>query len=54
MVEQEEGRTLERSEIEARVAAFRATQEKFRREREEYFVSTLESARKVDRPSFWP
>ncbi|MBI5261693.1 MAG: hypothetical protein HY852_07735 [Bradyrhizobium sp.] len=54
MAEQEERRTRERSEIEARVAAFRATQEKFRQEREEYFVSTLENARKVERPSFWP
>ena len=31
-----------------------ATQEKFKREREEYFVSTLENARKVERPSLWP
>lgn len=53
MVEQEERNMREREEIEARVAAFRATQEKFRREREDYFVSTLENARKVDRPSFW-
>ncbi|WP_035680969.1 hypothetical protein [Bradyrhizobium liaoningense] len=44
----------ERDEIAARVAAFRATQEKFQREREEYFVSTLENARKVERPSLWP
>jgi hypothetical protein len=54
MTEQEDRRAREREEIEARVAAFRATQEKFKREREEYFVSTLENARKVDRPSFWP
>ena len=54
MTEQEERNQREREEIEARVAAFRATQEKFRREREAYFVSTLEHARKVDRPSFWP
>ena len=54
MTEQEERRSHEREEIEARVAAFRATQEKFRREREEYFDSTLKNARKVERPSFWP
>jgi len=35
----------EREEIAARVASFKATQEKFRREREEYFTITLESAR---------
>lgn len=44
----------EREEIAARVAAFRATQEKFQREREEYFVSTLDNARKAERPSLWP
>ena len=35
----------EREEIAARVANFKATQEKFEREREEYFVATLENAR---------
>jgi hypothetical protein len=46
--------TLEREEIAARVASFKATQEKFEREREEYFVTTLENARhRSDRPSFW-
>ncbi len=54
MTEQEERKIREREEIEARIAAFRATQEKFRREREQYFVSTLENARKVERPSLWP
>jgi hypothetical protein len=54
MTEEEQRKAREREEIAARVAAFRATQEKFRREREEYFVSTLENARKVDRPSLWP
>jgi hypothetical protein len=34
-----------REEIAARVASFQATQEKFRREREEYFTTTLENAR---------
>ncbi len=56
MTEQEEQqrKARERDEIAARVAAFRATQEKFKREREEFFVSTMENARKVDRPSLWP
>ena len=35
----------EREEIAARVASFKATQEKFKREREEYFFTTLENAR---------
>ena len=35
----------EREEIARRVAKFKATQEKFEREREEYFVTTLENAR---------
>jgi hypothetical protein len=43
-----------REEIALRVANFRATQEKFEREREEYFETTLENARKTGRPSFWP
>lgn len=54
MTEDEERKARERDEIAARVAAFRATQEKFKREREEYCVSTLENARKVERPSLWP
>ncbi len=54
MTEDEQRKIREREEIAARVAAFRATQEKFKREREEYFVSTLENARKVERPSLWP
>ena len=52
--------TSERQEIAARVARFKATQEKFRREREEYFVTTLENARHsehvrraIERPPFW-
>ena len=44
----------EREEIAARIASFRATQEKFERAREEYFESTMENARKTARPSFWP
>lgn len=43
-----------REEIAARIASFRATQEKFEREREEYFETTMENARRTGRPSFWP
>jgi hypothetical protein len=54
MTEQQDSVALEREEIAARVANFKATQEKFRREREEYFVTTLENARQsFGRPSFW-
>jgi chorismate mutase len=51
----------EREEIAARIARFKATQEKFKREREQYFVATLTNARDsktarhtFERPSFWP
>jgi len=56
----EDNITSERQEIAARVARFKATQEKFKREREEYFVTTLENARHseharrpFERPPFW-
>jgi hypothetical protein len=45
MTEQHQRIAEEREEIAARVANFRATQEKFEREREEYFVTTLDNAR---------
>jgi len=54
MNEQKDRLRQEREEIAARVASFRATQEKFEREREEYFETTMENARKAGRPSFWP
>ena len=61
MTEQQDRRTREREEIAARVASFKATQEKFKREREEYFFTTLQSARHgeisrqaLERPPFWP
>jgi chorismate mutase len=54
MAEQQDRLAQEREEIAARVATFKATQEKFKREREEYFVTTLENARNsFERPSFW-
>jgi chorismate mutase len=52
MTEQQNRIALEREEIAARVANFKATQEKFEREREEYFVTTLANARSgFERPS---
>ena len=54
MTEQQDNAALEREEIASRVANFKATQEKFEREREEYFVTTLENARlSFERPPFW-
>ena len=51
----------EREEIAARVASFKATQDKFKREREEYFTTTLENARfgegsqrALERTPAWP
>jgi len=49
----------EREEIAARVAGFRAIQEKFKREREDYFVTTLgkalygDDARSAGNLPFW-
>jgi hypothetical protein len=45
MTEQQRERLeIERAQIAARVASFKATQEKFERERDEYFVTTLRKA----------
>jgi len=60
MTEPKDRLAREREEIATRVANFKATQEKFRREREEYCVTTLEAARHsehsrhtLERPPFW-
>ena len=59
MIEQPDNAALEREEIIARIATFKATQQKFERAREEYFVTTLENARHsfgrppLERPSLW-
>ena len=60
MTEQQDRLAREREEIAARVASFKATQEKFRREREEFFFTTLENAlhgessrQATGRPPFW-
>jgi hypothetical protein len=44
MTEKEDRLAREREEIEARVASFKATQQKFAREREEYYATTLGNA----------
>ena len=55
MTEREERLANERAEIEARVANFMQTQQKFEREREEYYATTLGKAWSgFNRPSFWP
>jgi hypothetical protein len=44
MTEKEDRLAREREEIAARVASFRATQEKFERERQDYYTTTLAKA----------
>ena len=53
MTEQEKRLAKEREEIAARVASFRATQEKFEREREEYCARTLQAARITKPMRLW-
>jgi len=54
MTEQQERLAREREEITSRVASFRAAQEKFERERQEYYVATLSSAWDgFSRPPLW-
>lgn len=54
MTERQERLAKEREEIAMRVANFKATQEKFERAREEYFVTTLENARSgFERRPIW-
>ena len=50
MTERQDIAAREREEIVSRVASFKATQEKFEREREEYFVATLQNARGGSEP----
>ncbi len=52
MTEPRDGAALEREEIAIRVANFKATQQKFERERDEFFVTTLRNARRPERPPF--
>ena len=54
MSEQEDRLARAREEIAARVARFRAMQQKFEREREEYYAATLGNAWSgFKRPSVW-
>jgi hypothetical protein len=59
MNEPPDSAALERQEIAMRLACFKATQQKFEREREEYFVATLENVRlqnkrrESQRPPSW-
>jgi hypothetical protein len=53
MTQQEERRAQEREEIATRIATFKATQQKFEREREEFFLTTMQNARKTERALFW-
>jgi hypothetical protein len=54
MTEKEERLARDRAEIAARVASFRETQQKFEREREEYYETTLANALNgTSRPLFW-
>jgi hypothetical protein len=47
MTEHQDNAASEREEIAARVASFKAMQQKFERERERYFATTLEKARQL-------
>ena len=54
MTEKEERLARDRAEIAARVASFRETQQKFEREREKYYETTMAGALNgTSRPSFW-
>ena len=53
MTEQELPRAQEREEIAARIAKFKATQERFERERKEFFVSTWRRLRGLEPLPFW-
>ena len=60
MTEPQDNAALEREEIAIRVATFKATQQRFQRERNEFFVATLGNARQLksprrspERPPFW-
>ena len=51
LTERQERLAKEREEIAARVASFKATQEKFQREREEFFRRAWRTVGKVQPPS---
>jgi chorismate mutase len=53
MTDLQERLARERAEIAARVASFRATQEKFQREREEFVSNTWQNIRKGEPVPRW-
>ena len=53
MMDLQERIAKEREEIAKRVASFKAMQEKFERERDEYFVTTLRNACATGPQPFW-
>ena len=53
MTEREERLARDRAEIAARVASFRETQQRFKREREEYCEKTLAKAVNGSGLLFW-
>ena len=53
MTEKDQRLARDRAEIAARVASFSETQQKFEREREEYYVTTLANALSGSGRSFW-
>jgi hypothetical protein len=53
MTDLQERIAKEREEIAARVASFRATQEKFQREREEFVSYTWQNIRKGEPVRYW-
>jgi chorismate mutase len=52
MTERQDRLATEREEIASRIARFKATQEKFAREREEYAAATMENA--LNHAPRWP
>ena len=52
MTDRQNHPATEREEIASRIARFKATQEKFAREREEYAAATMENA--LNRAPRWP
>jgi hypothetical protein len=54
MIEPQDNAALEREEITIRVANFKATQQRFERERDEFFVATLGNARHSESPRLSP
>jgi hypothetical protein len=52
MSEYERSTASEREEIQSRVASFKAMQQRFQHERDQYFARTMENARRSDSASY--